>query len=99
MEMTNTEVSLNILSKIMVIFLYRKIVKNCKLFILMHYLTVNKKATSAPLLSNLHLCLWPGEIVVLFRNIPVVHPYNSFRIISWLFMGQIASVVVVPIQV
>ena len=54
---------------------------------------------SAALLSYLHLNLWPGEIVILFRNVTLVSPDDSLCKISWTFMWQIATVVVVPIEV
>ena len=35
----------------------------------------------------------------MFCNIPFIPPDDSFCIISWTFMGQVAAVVVVPIEV
>ena len=53
---------------------------------------------SAPCLSDLHLNLWPRKVVILFRGIFLIPPDDPLSKV-WAFMGQVPSVVVVPIQI
>ena len=49
-------------------------------------------------LSHFHLNFWPGEVVILLRNFFLILPNDPLGKVC-VVVGQVSSVVVVPIQV
>ena len=48
--------------------------------------------------SHFHFNFWPGEVVILFSHFFLIPPNDPLSIVCAI-MGQISSVVVVPVQV